>query len=284
MSSACLLLLPNFPCQSSLCHRYPWGTGRGRALLVLHLPECLGTMLHPLLLNNLQWKLSLVPLQFRGMPHRKPNCRMSACCRQHCKPSLRRYPHPWGEKMGRKRAVLCTHSLGHGQPVCLGLCVSRCSERQVLFAKWMNSALADLLASTMVWILVRVSHLRVLPVSAPALLYKAKTVAPLHVTAKKNDYKPCVTQSSRQLLCRLSHGCTFIPTAPPSAAPQLPPEGRVGTQGKCCHHFSHRAHLHSAASVIKTGKREYFGTEREWDGEVVSQAAKCWITAVDVIC
>lgn len=150
---------------------------------------------------------------------------------------LPRYFHPRGKKIGRKHAILCSHSLGQGQPFCF-VCVSQgtLSLRFCLQSEW-TQALTELLASMTAWIVVKISHSEVLPASAPALLYKAKTVAPLHVTVNKNNYNPCVIQSSTQLLCKLSHSCTFILTVPLSATPQLSPEGRVGTQGNYCHHL-----------------------------------------------
>lgn len=130
----------------------------------------------------------------------------------------------------------------------------------------MSSALTDLLASTTAGILVKVSHCGDLPASAPALLYKAKPVVRLHATAKKNNYKPCVIQSSRRPLCKVSRGCTSIPTAPRSATSQLPPECRVGTPGKYCRHFSHRVHLDGMANVIKL-ERGSISAQRESEME-----------------
>lgn len=142
MTCACFLLLLIFPCQSSLCSRYSWVTGRERALLVLHLLMYLGITLHLLLFNNFQWKSSLILLQVHGMPHRKSNCWMSASYRWHCDPSAPRYSQPGGGgEKGKKRAILCRHSLGQGQPSYLGLCVSRHFEPYVLLAKWIHSGL-----------------------------------------------------------------------------------------------------------------------------------------------
>lgn len=97
--------------------------------------------------------------------------------------------------------------------------------------------------------MVKTSHREVLPASSHTFLYKAETVALLRVTDQKN--KPFVIQSSRQLFCKVPHTFTFILTAPLSAALQLPPEGRVGAQGKYCHHFSHRVHLDSLVNVTR---------------------------------
>lgn len=102
MTCACFLLLHFFLCQSSLCSRCSWVTGRERALLVLHLLMYLGITLHLLLFNNLQWKSSLILLQVHGMPHRKSSCWMSVSYRWHSGPSAPRYSQPEGEKNGKE--------------------------------------------------------------------------------------------------------------------------------------------------------------------------------------
>lgn len=220
----------------------------------------------------------LTLLQVCGMPHRKSNhWMMPAAAGTVSFPCL--VLPPEGKKIGRKHAILHSHGWGQGQPFCLGLYVSGHSEPHAVLAKWMNSAPTDLLAPRWHDAWLTSPSVRPFPASAPALLYKARTVTHLYITAKKNNYKSCVVWSSGWLLCKLCHSCTSILTMLLSATPWLSSEGRVDTQGKYWHLFSAFGWHGTCPKTVKT---ENFSTGGEWAWEKVSWAAKCWITAVDV--